>query len=512
MLAITKTAALSGIEGVEVTVEADSERGLPSFHIIGLGDTAVKESSERVRGAILNSGFEYPRGRITVSLSPAWIHKKGSHYDLAVAVGILASQGILKQENLEERAFIGELTLNGNVSGVRGVLPMMTGLRKKVRQVFVAEENMDEAEFSVRDTETEVIPVKNLRELVEILQGKAKRKIYQEKTGIEEEKDSEHDSSLDFADIRGHEEAKEAIVTAVTGKHGLLLIGSPGTGKTMLARRIPTILPDMTAKEQLETSMIYSLAGKLDQYTPYISRRPFREINKTVTPAGMLGGGIEPMPGEISYAHNGILFMDEFLEFPREKTELLRKPMEDGKIRILRRGQLYVFPASFSLIAASNPCPCGFLGDETHACRCSQAEIDRYRIRLSGPLRDRMDMCLEIRRVDYETLENSCTQSSEQMKKRVMTGVDMQKQRFRGLPIQYNSQMNEQQIRIFCRLGKEEKKFMQKAYQMYEMSPRRYHKVLRLARTIADLEESQEISVRHLAGALRYTVFFEERS
>lgn len=499
MLAIVKSITLNGLEGQVVMVEVDVSNGLPAFDLTGLPDAAVRESRERVRAAIRNAGFEYPARRITVNLAPADVRKEGPLYDLPIAVAILAATGQIDPVSPERYVFLGELSLKGEVRGVTGVLPcVMTARENGLAAAVVPVANAAEASL-VRDVE--IFPVTDLSRLGRFLRGEEAITPFQsDPSSISAVVDAD---TPDMADVRGQPLARRALEVAAAGGHNLLMAGPPGAGKTMLARRLPGILPDLTFEESLEVTKIYSLAGLLRSGSPLIVKRPFRAPHHSASAVAVVGGGRYPRPGEISLAHHGVLFLDELPEFHRDVLEALRQPLEDGKVSISRINAAVTFPAGLILVAAMNPCPCGHLGDSSRPCTCSPGQIQRYVARISGPLLDRIDLQLEVPRVEYRDLAGREEgESSAEIKKRVQRARERQRRRLG--PSGANARMTPSQVRRFCRLTKEAEELMRAAFREMNLSARSHDRVLKVARTIADLAGSETIEAGHLAEAVQY--------
>lgn len=494
------TCILQGLNGYIIEVETDLSRGLPVFHIVGLPDTSIKESKERVRTAIKNSGFEFPLNRITVNLAPANLKKEGSQLDLAIALGILQAMGVVDDFCYEYMAFIGELSLDGRLNPVEGVLPMIISMRESnIKKCMVPYDNKDEA-CIVEDIE--IIPVKNLKQAIDYLNKRISIPAFKNKTPLSLQQHEEFD--MDFSDIKGQEGLKRSLEVAAAGSHNLLVIGPPGAGKTMAAHRLPTILPELSFDEAIEVIKIYSVAGLLNPNT-LIKGRPFRAPHHTVSSASLIGGGRIPKPGEVSLAHNGVLFLDEIPEFRKNVLEVLRQPMEDGMVTISRVNATLNYPAKFMLIASMNPCPCGYLGDPFHECSCSQSSIDRYLDKLSNPLLDRIDIHIEVLPVKYEELDDDGkVETSREIRKRVNKARQIQLERYRKDNIYSNSQISSRNIKKYCELSKGAKQMLKNAFDRYRFSARTYNKILKVSRTIADLDESDIILEKHILEAIRY--------
>lgn len=509
MLAVSKCGTLLGVEGIIVRVEADLSRGLPVFDIVGLPDTAVRESKKRVKAAIKNSGYEFPLKRITINLAPANIRKVGPHFDLAIASGILAATGEIKNFPLDNKLLIGELSLNGKVHEVKGVLPMVIAAKEAgLESVIVPEKNKFEAELI---DDIEVITISHLKDLKKYrlyVKKSFNLKISNKKDEKERKKAFIPNYEIDFIDIKAQHEAKRAIEIAVAGAHNLIMIGPPGVGKTMLAKRIPTIMPPLNYDEKLALTRIQSIVGKIDLQKGLQNRRPFRTPHHSITKASMLGGGKIPVPGEVSLAHTGVLFLDEIAEYKREVLELLRQPLEEKKITISRSALKVNFPCDFILIASSNPCPCGYYGDERRECNCTVGQIKRYRNKISGPLMDRIDIQIEVPSLNAEELTTfKKGDSSKIMKKRVIKAYNRQKDRYEKEKFNYNSQLKGDKLNYYCQLNNENKLLLKKAVRELGLSARAYDRIIRVARTISDIENSQTITSDHLAEAIQYRRF-----
>lgn len=499
MLAIVKSCSIFGIESFMVDVEVDISNGLPAFDIVGLPDTAIKESRERVRAAIKNQKLQFPIKRITVNLAPADIKKEGPHFDLPIALGILGAMDQLPSGRLREYSIVGELSLDGRLRPVNGILPMAIEVKEqKLKGIVLPRENVEEASVIAG---IDVIGVNNLKEAVDFFKGELKIDPKSSKVQLN---DSLNDYDGDFSEVKGQENLKRCLEIAAAGHHNVLMIGPPGSGKTMIARRIPSILPSMTFEESLELTKIYSISGLLSTNTGLVKRRPFRSPHHSISPIGLVGGGRIPKPGEVTLAHHGVLFLDEFPEFPRDVLELLRQPMEDERITIARVNATITYPAKFMLVSAMNPCPCGFYGDPFHECSCAPHQIQKYMSKLSGPLIDRIDIQIEVAPVKFADLEKNQSLDSITIKERVERARQRQLERYKKHNIYCNSQLTPKLMNKYCKLSKSGRLLMKEAFQSLKLTARAYNKILKVARTISDIDGERNIEEQHLAEALRY--------
>lgn len=500
MLSVIKSSGVLGIDGYIVDVEVNVSKGLPQFITVGLPDTAVKESKERVKSAVVSSGFNFPSKKIVVNLAPANVPKQGTLYDLPIAVGILNSSGIIKEID-EKTAIIGELALSGKLRKVKGILPITLKLKEEgFKRVILPKENENEAAL-VKGID--VYGFEDLKEIVDFLNGQLEKKPAY--VDIDKFFQSGENSLLDFKDVKGQFIVKRALEIAAAGFHNVLMIGSPGSGKTMLARRFTTILPPLTFEEAIETTKIHSVAGILEK--PIITERIFRSPHSTSSDIALIGGGSIPKPGEVSLAHNGVLFLDEIPEFKRTVLEALRQPLEDGKVVISRASGRFEFPAKFQLIAAANPCPCGYKNDPNKECVCTPNQIKRYLNKLSGPLLDRMDLLVNVQPVKTEELASKPDgESSKVIRERVLKAVEIQKKRFKELPINFNSQMSSSMVDKFVNLEPEAENILKMYSSKASLTARSFYKVLKVSRTIADLEGVEKIKSKHVIEAINYKI------
>lgn len=497
------TSTVIGLDAYKIEVEVDLVNSLPSVSIVGLPDAAVNEARERVRSAIKNSSFSFPQKKVVVNLAPADIKKEGTNFDLPIAVGILIEEGVIQEEKTQGVAFIGELSLDGTLRSIIGVLPHVLGLKNAgVKTVIVPKENAKEASLA------DGITILSANNLNEVVNNFIETPLEVVKTNVDEylAKGVEESYLYDFKDVKGQQKAKKALEIAAAGGHNMIMVGTPGSGKTLMAKCFASILPPLELSEALELTKIYSVSGLLANNEPLMVKRPFRAVHHTASANGIIGGGTNPKPGEITLAHRGVLFLDEIVEFPRNVLEVLRQPLEDGEVVISRAKHSIKYPADFMLLAAMNPCPCGYLGDKEKHCTCTEYQINRYRAKLSGPLLDRIDIQIDVPRLTTDELLNTNTEaeSSVDIRKRVINARKIQKERYKEAGILTNSQLTADMVKKYCKIDESSKEILKLAVTKYQLSGRRYDRVLKLSRTIADLDNSEIITTKHITQALQY--------